>query len=274
MLRYFPPPRSANSSAAFVSSVLVPIIESEIPTMLERLFAVIGIVLASGCENQLAPRQPAAQNSRQVEHADVPLEEAEMNQAGQLPFKIVAVFEQQELTDEFPFHTNGGNWLFFDCQTGTASPVEFTVGVLIERDEKRSRVRSVLAVKDQEAGAEFLRLFAKSFPGKMPKRLSQAYSPPPLDINVYVFREGMSRNASSGFDAAGGGWTTAEWIARHDDRSAMIYFNYNLAEREGEFNENDIANDGENDAENANDRMAILASVLRDGPKPERIAGK
>ena len=48
---------------------------------------------------------------------------------GHLPFEILHVHEDRTPTKEPPFHTEGGDWLFLDCQAGE-DPVPFTVGVL------------------------------------------------------------------------------------------------------------------------------------------------
>ena len=51
-------------------------------------------------------------------------------------------------------------------------------------------------------------------------------------------------------------------LPEQDGRSGEVYFNYNLGKRQGELSEKD--------AEYADDLVAVFASALRDGPRPER----
>ncbi len=72
----------------------------------------------------------------------------------------------------------------------------------------------------------------------------------------------MDRQSEGGFSGTAGGWTATKWFPEHDGRSGEVFFNYNLGTRQGEFSEKD--------ADYADDLIAILASAMRDGPRPQR----
>ncbi len=74
--------------------------------------------------------------------------------------------------------------------------------------------------------------------------------------------DNMDREREGGFSGTGGGWTATKWFPEHDGLSGEIFFNFNLDKRQGEFSEKD--------ADYADDLVAIFASALRDGPRPER----
>jgi hypothetical protein len=86
--------------------------------------------------------------------------------------------------------------------------------------------------------------------------------PKPLFINTAILGKKLDREAGGGFVGEGGGWTATKWFLEQDGRSGEVYFNYNLSKRQGEFSEKD--------AEYGDDLLAIFASALRDGPRPER----
>jgi hypothetical protein len=72
----------------------------------------------------------------------------------------------------------------------------------------------------------------------------------------------MDRGREGGFSGTAGGWTATKWFPEHDGQSGEVFFNYDLVKRHGEFSEKD--------ADYADDLVAIFASALRDGPRPER----
>ena len=122
--------------------------------------------------------------------------------------------------------------------------------------------KAVLIVKDREAGARFVELFSKAFSGKLPTPVNQAHVPKPLSINTAILGHNMDREREGGFSGAAGGWTATKWFPEHDGLSGEVFFNFNLDKRQGEFSEKD--------ADYADDLVAIFASALRDGPRPER----
>jgi hypothetical protein len=188
------------------------------------------------------------------------------DEPGRLPFTITAVHEKQKLSTDAPLHVKGGEWTVFDCQARTNAKVDFTIGVIEKRGAGGAPPvawgRAVLIVKDREAGNSFVELFGKSFPGAMPKTIKRPHVPEPLFINTAILGENLHREAKGGFSGKGGGWTATKWFPEHDGRSGEVYLNYNLGERQGEFSEKD--------AGYADDLLAIFASALRDGPRPER----
>ena len=121
--------------------------------------------------------------------------------------------------------------------------------------------KAVLIVKDREAGARFVELFSKAFSGKLPTPVNQAHVPKPLSINTAILGHNMDREREGAFPG-GGRLDRNEVVPRTRWASGEVYFNYNLVKRQGEFSEKD--------ADYADDLVAIFASALRDGPRPER----
>jgi hypothetical protein len=186
-------------------------------------------------------------------------------EARHLPFTIVTTYERQKPSADSPYHADGGEWTYFDCQAKSAPGVVFTVGVMAKGSEGEKSAawgKAMLIVRDHEAGSRFVESFAKAFSGKLPKPLSQSRTPTPLSVNTAFLGEGMQREQGGGFTGKAGGWTATKWFPEHDGLEGEVYFNYNLAQQEGEFSEKD--------ADYADDLVAIFASALRDGPRPER----
>ena len=234
-------------------------------SMFNRLLFFTSIALVVGCGRSPNPQGANTQKLDQTPRAEVRFGGLDEAEDRHLPFKIIAVSKEQKLSMEFPFHVDGGEWLFFDCEAGMSSKAEFTVGVTAKQGAGGGPFaweRAALVVRDRETGGKFLELFSKSFPGKMPTPVQQPYSPGPLLINTAILGEGLGREAKGGFSGKEGGWMATKWFPEHDGRSAEIFFNYDLTKREGEFSEKD--------PEYADDLLAIWASALRDGLKPER----
>jgi len=183
--------------------------------------------------------------------------------ANHLPFKIVAVYESRKPIDNAPFHAAGGDWTFFDCQA--ENQTTFVVGTVTKTtDEGRpsSWGRAVLAVSDNESGRQFVELFAKAFDGALPPASSSLHPPKPMLVNTAILAEDFHRDAGGGFAEGGGGWTATKWFPSNDLVDAEVYFNFNLDQRTGEFSEKDT--------DYADSLLSILASALRDGPRPPR----
>jgi hypothetical protein len=187
------------------------------------------------------------------------------DEAPHLSFTITSVHEHQKPSAEAPYHIEGGEWTFFDCQTNRDPKVVFTVGTASKSSDGNAPSiwgKAVLIVKDRETGARFVGLFSKAFSGKLPASTNQPHVPKPLSINTAIFGHNMDRGRDGGFSATAGGWTATKWFPEHDGQSGEVYFNYDLVNRQGEFSEKD--------ADYADDLVAIFASALRDGPRPER----
>jgi hypothetical protein len=186
-------------------------------------------------------------------------------ESSHLRFEITAVYENQKPSEENPFHVDGGDWTFFECQAVKDSNVVFTVGAKSGKASGGFPIawgKAMLIVKDKIAGGRFLSLFGRSFLGRVPPTKDRPYEPQPLMINTAVLGENLHRDAHGGFSGEQGGWTATKWFPEFDGRSGEIFFNYNFAERRGEFSEKD--------AEYADDLLAVFSGALRDGPRPER----
>jgi hypothetical protein len=224
----------------------------------------LSIVLLIGCGQSDKPQAQVAQKPGDMARAEVRLGDAD-DEAPHLPFKIVKIIPNQKLIDESPFHSDGGEWTFFDCKPLKDASVVFTVGVMTKGaagGALSSWGRALLVVKNQKTGTRLLALFAKAFNGTIPAPVQRPYVPIPLVVHTAVLGENLSRERMGGFNAKQGGWTATKWFPQLDGLEAEVFFNYNLARRVGEFSEKD--------AEYANDLVAIFGTTLRDGPRPER----
>jgi hypothetical protein len=228
----------------------------------KRLFFLSIILLLSGCN--VKPTTPAASSKKPN---DPPRSEVRIGDGEDrcLPFIITVVYEKQKPSKDAPFHIEGGEWTFFDCQAEADSKAMFTIGVKTKSDEKGQSIaweQAVICVNNREAGGRFVELFAKAFQGKPSKLVKQPQALKPLFINTALLGENQNRGDGGGFSGKGGGWTATKWFPENDGLSGEVFFNYNLEKRQGEFSEKD--------ADYADDLTAIFASALRDGPRPER----
>jgi len=209
-------------------------------------------------------QSPTSGQTQQPPRAEVRIGD-DQEEARHLSFKITAVHEKQKPSKDAPFYTKGGEWTFFDCQASSDLKVAFTVGVSTRSgtgNVPSAWGKATLIVKDREAGGRFVELFSKAFAGKMPTPVKQAHVAGLLSINTAILGDNLNREHKGGFSGERGGWTATKWFLEHDGLSGEVFFNYNLADRHGEFSEKD--------ADYANDLVAIFTSAFRDGSRPER----
>jgi hypothetical protein len=232
--------------------------------MHKKLASILAIFVVIGCDRRPALKDPSNGEANQPLRAELKIGGGQ-NESRNLAFKITAVHEKQMILPDAPFHADGGEWTFFDCQTSGRHDVVFTVGQIAKSgtgDAVAAWGKSVLIVTDREVGGRFVEIFSKAFAGKLPKTVKQAYAPRPLLINTAILGRNMRREKQGGYSGEQGEWTATKWFPEFDGQSSEIYFNYNIAQREGEFSEKD--------PEYADDLVAIFASAMRDGPRPER----
>jgi hypothetical protein len=232
--------------------------------MNKQLVLVLAILLLAGCAGNAVPQAPVDPEPKRPPQAEIRIG-GDQDEERQLPFKITAVHERQNPSTDAPYHARGGEWTYFDCQADGFPDVAFTVGLMSKSGAGNTPAawgNAVLIVNDREAGSRFVESFGKAFSGKIPTPLKQAHVPRPLSINTAILGVGLARAEKGGFSGDRGGWTATKWFPESEGCSGEIYFNYNLAERRGEFSEKD--------ADYGDDLVAIFASALRDGPRPER----
>jgi hypothetical protein len=194
----------------------------------------------------------------------VPLGDGSPEDWGRVPFTITKVYQEQELTKTTPFHATGGKWTFFDCQAADSKPVRFTVGVCPRGDGKGPVAwgKAALVVADRAAGERFIGAFAKAFHASPPRARASVLPLEPLVMGTAILGENLKRSPGGGFDGTGEGWSATKWFPQEYGLEAEVFFNYNLPSREGEFSEKD--------PDYRQDLIAILATALRDGPRPDR----
>jgi hypothetical protein len=229
-----------------------------------RLSLVVIVLLLTGCGRKPVPPAPNNGDPKEPPWAELRIG-GDPDEPRHLAFKITAVHEKQKRSPEPPFHAPGGEWTFFDCQASGDPTVVFTVGVALKSGPGKVPVawgNAVLIVKDREAGARFVALFSKVFSGKLPPPVQRVHVPAPLAIKTAILGQHVDRGSKGGFSGEAGDWTATKWFPEHDGHSGEVYFNYNLAKRQGEFSEKD--------ADYADELVVLFASAFRDGPRPER----
>jgi hypothetical protein len=225
---------------------------------------ILAVLLLTGCGTKPVPQAPMNDESKNSPRAELRGGDGP-DEAPHLSFRITTVHEHQKPSADAPYHIEGGEWTFFDCQANNDPRVVFTVGTASKSSDEGAPSawgKAVLIVKDREAGARFVEMFSKAFSGKLPTYVNQAHVPKPLSINTAILGYNMERERDGGFSETAGGWTATKWFPEQDGLSGEIFFNFNLDKRQGEFSEKD--------AEYADDLSAIIASAFRDGPRPER----
>lgn len=237
-------------------------------------FLLVAVLAAAstGCERPAAAPAPAVPGQAAPKQAavsvrspvQVPVGDQTGADWGSLAFKITKVHRNRKPVGAAPGHAAGGVWTFLECRTAEPKPVSFTVGVWSQgsgRDAPVAWGGATLLVGDPAQGGAFLERFAKAFHVDPPRpRAPQPLEPSPF--RTAILGVDMARNPGGGFGGEAGSWTACKWFLNNEGREAEVYFNYSLEQGEGEFSEKDF--------DYREDLVAILATLLRDGPRPER----
>ena len=213
--------------------------------------------------------------------------DADGDERGYVPFEITELNEKQTLPMVPSPPGQDADWTVLDCRAAADRTVRFTMAIRNAPDYGVSCGQAVLMVADRETGARLLELFADAFRTDLPRVRWPQTPLQPLSAFTVVLGEGLMRDpeGEGGFtivlpDAAGpprsnvqdepagidphegGGWTATKWTPERDGHDAHVFFNFNLHQRRGEFLEKD--------RDDREQLLALLASALRDGPRPER----
>jgi hypothetical protein len=134
--------------------------------MHKRRLLILTILVLTGCGRKPVPQAPLNDEPTQPPRAEFKVG-GDQDEPRHLAFKITAVHEKHKPSPHAPFHIEGGEWIFFDCQASNDPAVAFTVGVLTKSSTGNVPValgKAVLIVKDREAGARFVELCLFSAP--------------------------------------------------------------------------------------------------------------
>jgi hypothetical protein len=228
------------------------------------------LALSAGCQRTPAlpasekqGTMPVADASKDEPRAQVRIGEGSPEDWGLLPFDVLKVYPNQKPTGAMPWHVDGGDWTFFDCRTAPPRPVTFTVGVRAKSNERRPIAwgEATILVPDRGEGVKLLDCISRSFKQKSPPERKQQPLEP-WKFNTAVLGDGMKREPQGGFSGQGGGWSATKWFLEREGFSAEVFFNYNLKEMKGDFSEKD--------PDYREDLLAVMAIIVRDGPRPER----
>jgi len=185
---------------------------------------------------------------------------------GYLALKIAGIHERQKPIDQSPWHADGGDWTFLECELSKEPAAKILVGTRTRSSEKGdiplSWGEARLAVSNATAGARFIEAFAKAFHLQPP--LSHGNKPVGfVKINTAVLGNRLVRDPAGGFkDGRRGTWTATKWFLQDGTSEAEVFFNYSVFEKRAEFSEKD--------EEYREDLIQQLVVGLRDGPLPER----
>jgi len=167
----------------------------------------------AGCGKKENDKKPT---SDRVQGRDVLVQPGiapgEAQTSGYLSLKVLKVHENQKPLGKLPWHSDGGDWLFMDCEAGTTLKTGCVIGVK-SRDQARPDVsliwgEAMLAVADDQAGAEFLEIFAKAF--HQPSPASRNGKPPGfMKVHASVAGVNLHRDPAGGF-RGGGNWTATK----------------------------------------------------------------
>jgi hypothetical protein len=179
--------------------------------------------------------------------------------AGQAPrvtFVIDKVYEKQQPTSSAPWHGAGGNWTFFDAHTDAGARFGFG---FTHKPGKESFAfgKAMWTVPDPNMGAQLISSFARVFDAKVPLPTPQ-HDLHPLPFSLAVLGDHIGRN-DDGFSGSGD-WIATKLFLQRTGLEAEIFFNFNLADKAGEF--------AQKDSEYAEDLVLFMARELRDGPLP------
>jgi hypothetical protein len=226
---------------------------------IQRVFSVALLLgLMAGCERKSTSKSDAAH----VEPGARPIESAD---GGFLPLKIVKSHTRQKPLEQAPWHGDGGDWTFLDCQLAKDATTAVVIGVRARTaatgDSPFAWGEAIVAVSEAQAGGRFVDAFAKAFQQTVPP--SHGNKPPGrLNANTAVLGSNLKPDRQGGFREQNGTWTATKWFFGEESGEAEVFFNYSVAEKKAEFSEKD-----------ADYREALVEQLvicLRDGPLPER----
>jgi hypothetical protein len=229
-------------------------------TMLHRILsAVLLLALMTGCDRESGNKSDEAR----IQVGTRPRESAD---GGFLPLKIVKSYSNQKPLEQAPWHGEGGNWTFLDCQLVDDAKTAFVIGVQTRSaataDSPFRWGEAMVAVDDAGTGARFVDAFGKAFQQAVPP--SHGTKPSKrLNAQTAVLGSNLKRDRKSGgFRGENGTWTATKWFFGGDSGEAEVFFNYSVDDKKAEFSEKD-----EEYREALVEQWVIC---LRDGPLPER----
>src|SRR5262249_39813841 len=130
-------------------------------------FVLFAVLLLTGCGTKPVSQAPINDDSKNSPQAELSIGD-DTDEAPHLSFKITTVHEHRKPSAEAPYHNEGGEWTFFDCQATSDPKAVFTVGTASKSNDGSEPSiwgKALLIVKDREAGARFVELFSKTFSG-------------------------------------------------------------------------------------------------------------
>jgi hypothetical protein len=130
--------------------------------MQEQLVFILAVLLLTGCGTRPVPQAPIYDEPKHPPIAELRIGD-DPDAPRHLPFEIPSVHGHQKPWADAPYHIEGGQWTFFDCQASSDPKVAFTIGVSQNSSEGSVPVawgKVVLIVKDRKAGARFVASFS------------------------------------------------------------------------------------------------------------------
>ncbi|HEY4122630.1 MAG TPA: hypothetical protein VGM56_32420, partial [Byssovorax sp.] len=173
------------------------------------------------------------------------------------------VHPHEKPTTRAPWHEPGGEWTFFEATTAKGARFGFGFRPPDPNGQPFTFGKGLLTVADADDGARFVEGMASVLGAKVPP--PRARTPLAIKPISLAFLGVDAHHDGTGFGGRGGGWTATKlFLQRPGLGEAELYFNFNLAKKEGHFA---VKDDDYKDA-----AVAFFAGELRDGPRPRRTA--
>jgi hypothetical protein len=178
----------------------------------------------------------------------------------ELAFAVTKVYDGQTPTSTPPYHAPGGTWTYFDARLVADPAATFGIGIPTFGSAPEPTFSKVwILPTTPDAGTHFVAAFAKAFHVAVPPPHPGTLAP--MKMSIAVLGVGLG-NSGDGFEGAGTWDATKLFLSNDQIDSAELFFNIDLAGKQGVFSEKD-------EEYNADDAR-VLADVLRDGQPPPR----
>jgi len=229
------------------------------------LVAICGFLMTAGCKDYYGEGLERAVTSYEERGPDTvspdSLHANGVQTRGVIGFKISNVFLNRTVTSSSPWHTNGGNWTFFEAHLTDDESARFVFGYRVPAlDEvKRSMASAVIGIHSARGGDTLLRSISTELGGALPP-LDVADSVGSLQFDAWFKGANYERVSPGNYKQGGGSWNNVRLFLQHKGRVADLVMGIDFENNEGEF--------VEFDSKHRDSLVMVLAAALRGAPFP------